>query len=69
MLREAFSLVAQSRRCGRNARVLEPFSESPASYGDNAIEKGRIAFEAYRDASFYLDQPGVVGRGGEEISP
>ena len=46
-----------------------PFSESPASYGDNAIEKGRIAFEAYRDASFYLDQPGVVGRGGEEISP
>ena len=46
-----------------------PFSENPASYGESAIEKGRIAFEAYRAASFYLDQPDVVGRGGEEVSP
>lgn len=34
-----------------------PFSENPLSYGDNAIEKGRIAFAAYRDASFYLINP------------
>jgi len=46
-----------------------PFSEDPRTYGDNAFEDGRQAFEAYPDAQFYLDQPGVVGRGGGEESP
>lgn len=46
-----------------------PFSENPATYGAGAIERGYEAFEAYRDASFYLDQPGVVGRVGSEQSP
>lgn len=46
-----------------------PYSESPKAYGENATEAGRAAFEAYRGAQFYLDQPGVVGRGGAEVSP
>ncbi len=46
-----------------------PYSESPRAYGENAIEAGRTAFEAYRGAQFYLDQPGVTGRGGAEVSP
>ena len=45
------------------------YPESYRAYGDNAMETGREAFEAYRGAQFYLDQPGVSGRCGEEISP
>lgn len=46
-----------------------PYAENPKTYGENAIEEGRKAFEAYHEAQFYLDQPGVVGRGGGEVSP
>lgn len=46
-----------------------PYPESPRAYGENAIEAGRAAFDAYRNAQFYLDQPGVVDRGGAEVSP
>ncbi|HEY6898029.1 MAG TPA: phenylacetic acid degradation protein PaaN [Rhodocyclaceae bacterium] len=46
-----------------------PFPENPAAFGEGAVEEGYAAFEAYRDASFYLDQPGVVGRAGNEVSP
>lgn len=53
----------ESRGCWR------PFAEDVAAYGEGAVEQGRDAFEAYPDAQFYLDQPGVVGRGGGEVSP
>lgn len=46
-----------------------PFCADSKAYGANAFEDGRQAFEAYPDAQFYLDQPGVVGRGGGEVSP
>ena len=47
-----------------------PYSDDLEDYGENAVEEGRKAFfEAYPDAQFYLDQPGVVGRGGGEASP
>ena len=46
-----------------------PYSESPKAYGENATEEGRKAFDTYRNAQFYLDQPGVIGRGGAEVSP
>lgn len=46
-----------------------PYPESPRAYGATALDDGLQAFEAYRDAQFYLDQPGVAGRGGEEVSP
>jgi len=46
-----------------------PYEENPRAFGDDSIEAGRQAFEAYRDAQFYLDQPGLIGRGGGEESP
>lgn len=46
-----------------------PYPESPRAYGDNAIEAGKAAFDVYRNAQFYLDQPGVIARGGAEVSP
>ncbi|HQR03979.1 MAG: phenylacetic acid degradation protein PaaN [Proteobacteria bacterium] len=46
-----------------------PFSEIPDMMNESAVAAGREAFEAYRDASFYLDQPGMTGRAGGEISP
>lgn len=46
-----------------------PYAENPRAYGEAALDAGAAAFEAYRDAQFYLDQPGVQGRGGEEFSP
>ncbi|MGE5468658.1 MAG: phenylacetic acid degradation protein PaaN [Ignavibacteria bacterium] len=47
-----------------------PFRDELAAFGEGAVEEGRQAFfEAYPEAQFYLDQPGVVGRGGGEVSP
>lgn len=46
-----------------------PYSESPRAYGETAIDDGRKAFEAYRGAQFYLNQPGVIEHGGAEVSP
>lgn len=46
-----------------------PYPESHRAYGDNAIEAGKAAFDVYRNAQFYLDQPGVIARGGAEVSP
>lgn len=46
-----------------------PYAENPRAYGETALDDGQKAFEAYRNAQFYLDQPGMQGRGGEKISP
>jgi phenylacetic acid degradation protein paaN len=61
---------------GRAVHAIEsrgcwiPYSDDIESYGKDAVEEGRKAFfEAYPDAQFYLDQPGVVGRGGGEAAP
>lgn len=62
MFRKAMAAV-------ENRVFWSPYAENPAAYGEGAVEEGQQAFEAYRDASFYLDQPGVVARAGGEISP
>lgn len=62
MFRKAMAAV-------ENRVFWSPFPEDPVAYGEGAVEEGMQAFEAYRDASFYLDQPGVVGRAGSEVSP
>jgi phenylacetic acid degradation protein paaN len=62
-------LLAQALVAIRKRAYWSPYAESLTAYGENAIEEGRNAFEAYRDAQFYLDQPGVIERGGSEISP
>ncbi len=61
-LRQAVA-AAETRTC------WSPYPDSPAGRGESAVEAGRKAFDAYRDASFYLDQPGVIGRVGAEQSP
>lgn len=62
-------LLASAVHAIQSRGYWSPYAESPRQYGDGAMEAGREAFEAYRDAQFYLDQPGVVGRGGGEESP
>ena len=45
------------------------YPESARAYGETAMEEGRKAFDARRSAAFNLDQPGVIGRTGREVSP
>lgn len=48
-----------------------PFAEmpSPKAYGDTANDLGKAAFEARLNQPFALDQPGVDGEIGHEVSP
>lgn len=46
-----------------------PYADVPTAYGQHAVAEGQKAFDAYLDAQFYLDQPGVFARSGDEISP
>ena len=62
-------LLAQAMVAIKKRGYWSPYAESIKAYGENALEEGRSAFEAYRDAQFYLDQPGLIERGGSEISP
>jgi len=63
------ALLAQAMVALKKRGYWSPYAESIAAYGENALEEGRLAFEAYRDAQFYLDQPGLIERGGAENSP
>ena len=44
-------------------------SPSPRTYGDDAAEAGKAAFDALRDRPFALDLPGTTGSVGGEHSP
>jgi len=46
-----------------------PESASPKVYGEGTAEAGKAAFDALRDRSFALDQPGTVGGVAGEVSP
>lgn len=61
--------LRQALAAMENRVYWSPFRENPANFPQEVLEAGQQAFEAYRDASFYLDQPGVVGRNGAETSP
>lgn len=63
------ALLQQAQEAITRRTHWVPYSENPRAYGEMALDDGQHAFEAYRDAQFYLDQPGVQGRGGEEESP
>lgn len=63
------ALLTQAVHAIEKRDFWAPYAENPLAYGENALEEGRVAFEAYRDAQFYLDQPGMVERGGAETSP
>lgn len=63
------ALLTQALNAIEKRGYWSPYAESTKAYGEDALEEGRVAFEAYRDAQFYLDQPGMVERGGAEMSP
>jgi phenylacetic acid degradation protein paaN len=63
------ALLDQAQAAIARRTHWSPYAENPRAYGETALDDGAMAFEAYRDAQFYLDQPGVQGRGGEEFSP
>jgi phenylacetic acid degradation protein paaN len=48
-----------------------PFPEMPSgkAYGETANDEGKAAFQARLKKSFTLDEPGVMGQIGMEISP
>ena len=63
------TILRQAVAAAETRLSWSPYPETPAARSEAAQEAGREAFEAYRDASFYLDQPGVIGRVGAELSP
>lgn len=63
------ALLDQAQAAISRRTHWSPYAENLRVYGETAMDDGLRAFEAYRDARFYLDQPGVQGRGGEEVSP
>jgi phenylacetic acid degradation protein paaN len=63
------ALLEQAQAAITRRTHWTPYAETPRVYGETALDDGLAAFDAYRDAQFYLDQPGVQGRCGDEISP
>lgn len=58
------SLLRRAVAATQSRRHWVPFAETHAT-----AEQEHAAFDACRRAGFYLDQPGVMARGGREISP
>ncbi len=63
------AMLEQALVAIQNRGYWSPYSENAHVYGDGAIEMGRRAFDTFLNAQFYLDQPGVILRGGAEVSP
>lgn len=63
------TLLRQAIAAAETRASWSPYPDAPASRGKQVVENGREAFESYRDASFYLDQPGLIDRVGSEQSP
>ena len=61
----------RAREACRTRECWSPFPELPNKYphADCAQAAGKQAFEAHLNRAFVLDQPGEIGRLGEEISP
>lgn len=52
-------------------QAWSPFKDSPSTkiHGPDKPVAGKAAFEAHLNRPFDLDQPGVIGHAGEEVSP
>jgi len=61
----------RAREACRTREYWSPFPELPNKYphADCAQAAGKHAFDAHLNRAFVLDQPGEIGRLGEEISP
>ncbi|MDH2391022.1 phenylacetic acid degradation protein PaaN [Streptomyces sp. HNM0663] len=53
----------------RTRAYWSPHPEHPKAYGESAPAEGLAAFEALKGSRFELDQPGVDGWTGGEVSP
>lgn len=63
--------IAAAIEAVETRRSWSPYKDSPSSkiHGTEKPEAGRKAFETQRGRPFVLEQPGFVGRVGQEISP
>ena len=64
-------LLEQAVRAIHTRGYWSPFPEMPSGkvYGETANDDGRTAFQARLNQLFALDEPGVAGEIGTEISP
>jgi phenylacetic acid degradation protein paaN len=64
-------LLEQAVRAINTRGYWSPFPEMPSGkvYGENANDDGKAAFQARLKKSFPLDEPGITGQIGAEISP
>lgn len=65
------TLFERAQLACRDRHSWSPFPEMPDKYPDAAAAqaRGREAFQAQLGRSFALDQPGITGSTGSEISP
>jgi phenylacetic acid degradation protein paaN len=71
MFSEHQPLLDQAVKAIHDRGYWSPFPEmpSPKAYGETAADDGKAAFEARLNKPFDLDQPGTLGRIGNEVSP
>jgi phenylacetic acid degradation protein paaN len=64
-------LLEQAVRAIHTRGYWSPFPEMPSGkvYGESANDDGRKAFQARLNKVFALDEPGIAGQIGSEISP
>ena len=64
-------LIDDAIEAVRTRKAWSPFRDSPSTkiHGPDKPVAGKAAFEARLGKPFELDQPGVIGRAGEEVSP
>lgn len=65
------ALLAAAINAVETRQSWSPFRDSPSGkfHPPGKAEAGKAAFEAQLDQPFDLDQPGIVGRSGAEVSP
>ncbi|MCC5988366.1 MAG: phenylacetic acid degradation protein PaaN [Pararhodobacter sp.] len=63
--------LERAREACRERHCWSPYPEMPKAYpnAEAAAASGKAAYEAMLGQPFDLDQPGTIGRLGEEISP
>ncbi len=64
-------LLARAAHACATREYFSPFPETPDRYPDStaALERGVATFRALLGRPFELDQPGEIGRLGDEVSP
>ena len=64
-------LLARATSACATREYFSPFPETPDRYPDSAaaLARGQATYEALLGQRFELDQPGEIGRLGDEVSP